>query len=66
MGEPNSLGAASGEKCQTTTSFDCHSCQPDPGFDGQSFEENFFVFKMLFFKRLRIVDVHDTFLSALR
>lgn len=44
MGEPNSLGAASGEKCQTTTPFDCHSCQPDPGFDGQSFDENFFVF----------------------
>lgn len=66
MGEPNSLGAASGEKCQTTTSFDCHSCQPDPGFDGQSFDENVFVYKMLFFKRLRIVDVHDTFHSALR
>lgn len=48
MGEPNSLGAASGEKCETTTPFDCHSCQPDPGFDGQSFDENVFVYKMLF------------------
>lgn len=66
MGEPNSLGAASGEKCQTTTSFDCHSCQPDPRFDGQSFDENFFCFLNAFFKCLRIVDVHDTFHSALR
>lgn len=44
MGEPNSLGAASGKKCQTPTPSDSHSCQPDPGFNGKSFDEHFFDF----------------------
>lgn len=49
MGESNSLGAASGKKCQTTTPSDSHPCQPVPGFNGKSFDENLFDFLCAFF-----------------
>lgn len=35
MGEPNTMGAAGGEECQTPSPPDGYSCQPDQGSNGQ-------------------------------